>query len=128
MSFSENNVPPSYYVGCTKELGYMLLDIDFTNNMTPLFFQGYHGKRNYSSSFTTLFGGKLMILQGLSSYYERLAADPESGMPPFGTSMENISFALVLAADGTLLEVEDLREHSEKKAASEKDTCSCSRQ
>lgn len=50
-----------------------------------------------------------MILQALNGYYQRLAADSESGMPPFGTSMENISFALVLAADGTLYEVEDLR-------------------
>lgn len=29
----------SYYLGQTKELGYMLLDIDFSNNMTPLFFK-----------------------------------------------------------------------------------------
>lgn len=56
-----------------------------------------------------------MILQALNSYYERLAADSESGMPPYGTSMENISFALVLAADGTLEEVEDLREQDGKK-------------
>ena len=51
-----------------------------------------------------------MILQALNSYYERMASKPESGMPPFGTSVENISFALVLAADGTLRGVEDLRE------------------
>lgn len=51
-----------------------------------------------------------MILQALNSYYERMASVPESGMPPFGTSVENISFALVLAADGTLRSVEDLRE------------------
>lgn len=29
----------SCYLGQTKELGYMLLDIDFSNNMTPLFFK-----------------------------------------------------------------------------------------
>ena len=51
-----------------------------------------------------------MILQALNGYYERMANDPESGMPPFGTSSENISFALVLSADGTLKDVEDLRE------------------
>lgn len=56
-----------------------------------------------------------MILQALNSYYERMATEPESGMPPFGTSVENISFALVLAADGTLRGVEDLREQSGTK-------------
>jgi CRISPR-associated protein Csd1 len=53
-----------------------------------------------------------MILQALNSYYERLADDPGSGIPPFGTSIENISFAVVLAADGALQGVEDLREGS----------------
>ncbi len=56
-----------------------------------------------------------MILQALNSYYERMANDPNSGMPPFGTSLENISFALVLAADGTLKDVEDLREKEGNK-------------
>ncbi len=35
----ENDFPTSCYAGSTKELGYMLLDIDFTNKMTPLFFK-----------------------------------------------------------------------------------------
>lgn len=56
-----------------------------------------------------------MILQALNSYYERLAKEPESGMPPYGTSVENISFALVLGEDGSLRGVEDLREQSGKK-------------
>ena len=56
-----------------------------------------------------------MILQALNSYYERMAIEPESGIPPFGTSVENISFALVLAADGTLRGVEDLREQDGNK-------------
>lgn len=56
-----------------------------------------------------------MILQALNGYYDRMANDPESGMPPFGTSIENISFALVLAEDGTLQEVEDLREQEGNK-------------
>jgi len=33
------DAPPSCYVGQSKDLGYMLLDIDFANNMTPLFFR-----------------------------------------------------------------------------------------
>lgn len=35
----EGEIPDSYYKGHVKELGYMLLDIDFANNKTPLFFK-----------------------------------------------------------------------------------------
>lgn len=35
----EDETPTSHYEGQTKELGYMLLDIDFANDMTPLFFK-----------------------------------------------------------------------------------------
>jgi len=35
----EDDVPASCYAGETKDLGYMLLDIDFANDMTPLFFR-----------------------------------------------------------------------------------------
>ncbi len=35
----EGDIPDSYYKGHVKELGYMLLDIDFANNKTPLFFK-----------------------------------------------------------------------------------------
>ena len=35
----EGDVPQSCYAGEKRELGYMLLDIDFENNMTPLFFK-----------------------------------------------------------------------------------------
>ncbi|NCC05949.1 MAG: hypothetical protein EOM37_18350, partial [Proteobacteria bacterium] len=48
-----------------------------------------------------------MILQALYGYYERMSADSESGMPPYGTSMENISFALVLDGNGNLRGIED---------------------
>ncbi|GAB6111972.1 type I-C CRISPR-associated protein Cas8c/Csd1 [Desulfomicrobium salsuginis] len=51
-----------------------------------------------------------MILQALHGYYERMSADPDSGIPPYGTSTENISFALVLDGDGNLRGIEDLRE------------------
>jgi CRISPR-associated protein Cas5d len=36
---TEESVPESCYFGQTKDLGYMLLDIDFDNDMTPLFFR-----------------------------------------------------------------------------------------
>lgn len=56
-----------------------------------------------------------MILQALHVYYERMSADLDSGMPPYGTSMENISFALVLDNDGNLRGIEDLREADGRK-------------
>jgi CRISPR-associated protein Csd1 len=56
-----------------------------------------------------------MILHALNNYYERMLDQSDSRMPPFGTSVENISFALVLAEDGTLRGVEDLRDQDGKK-------------
>lgn len=50
-----------------------------------------------------------MILQALNSYYHRLLDDPDAEIPLEGTSLENISFVLVLVADGSLVDVEDLR-------------------
>ncbi|MHB1348666.1 MAG: type I-C CRISPR-associated protein Cas5c [Desulfobulbaceae bacterium] len=38
-SLLEDEIPVSPYNGQTKELGYMLLDIDFANEMVPLFFR-----------------------------------------------------------------------------------------
>ena len=35
---AEDSPPLSFYKGQEKDLGYMLLDIDFANNMTPMFF------------------------------------------------------------------------------------------
>ena len=56
-----------------------------------------------------------MILHALNSYYERMLATPGSEMPAFGTSIENISFALVLGEDGTLRNVEPLYELEGRK-------------
>lgn len=56
-----------------------------------------------------------MILQALNSYYKRLAAGSDSEMPPFGTSIENVSFALVLDNAGAIMDVEDLREQDGTK-------------
>jgi CRISPR-associated protein Csd1 len=56
-----------------------------------------------------------MILHALNSYYERMLATPGSEMPAFGTSIENISFALVLDEDGALRNVEPLYELEGKK-------------
>ncbi len=56
-----------------------------------------------------------MILHALNSYYQRMLDDPDAEMSAFGTSVENISFALVLGEDGSLLNIEDLRESEGKK-------------
>ncbi|MEA3362482.1 MAG: type I-C CRISPR-associated protein Cas8c/Csd1 [Thermodesulfobacteriota bacterium] len=51
-----------------------------------------------------------MILHALNNYYQRMMADADADMPAFGTSIENVSFALVLGEDGSLRDIEDLRE------------------
>ena len=56
-----------------------------------------------------------MILQELNRYYERKAAEPDATIPSYGSSVENISFALVLNEGGELQEIEDLREPDGKK-------------
>lgn len=43
-----------------------------------------------------------MILKALVDYYDRLSADPESEVAPFGFSRQKISFIIVLEKDGGL--------------------------
>jgi CRISPR-associated protein Csd1 len=50
-----------------------------------------------------------MILQALNSYYERLAADPDSGVALYGYSRQQISFIIVLDHTGELHEIQDAR-------------------
>ncbi|MEW6219376.1 MAG: type I-C CRISPR-associated protein Cas8c/Csd1 [Thermodesulfobacteriota bacterium] len=57
-----------------------------------------------------------MILQALNEYYERKAAEPGSGIPPYGYGEQKISFCLVLSPAGELVQVVDLREGQGKKA------------
>lgn len=56
-----------------------------------------------------------MILTTLTEYYDRMRSDPDADMPEFGTSVEGISYALVLGKDGDLVEIEDLRVESGNK-------------
>lgn len=55
-----------------------------------------------------------MILSALNDYYQRLLDDPESGIAAPGYSQEKIGFALVLATDGSVVDVHDLRDTSGK--------------
>lgn len=56
-----------------------------------------------------------MILQALNCYYQRLLARGEKGLAPFGYSLEKISYEIVLAPDGSVVEVGDFRSTSGKK-------------
>jgi CRISPR-associated protein Csd1 len=56
-----------------------------------------------------------MILQALNSYYQRLLARGEKGLSPFGYSPEKISYAILLAPDGRVVDVRDIRDTSGKK-------------
>lgn len=56
-----------------------------------------------------------MILSALNDYYQRLLDDPESGVAAPGYSQEKIGYAIVLAADGNIVDVIDLRDTSGKK-------------
>lgn len=56
-----------------------------------------------------------MILQALSSYYERLAADSDSGVAPEGFAEQPVGFCLELSEDGKLTNVYDLRKEQGNK-------------
>lgn len=56
-----------------------------------------------------------MILAALNDYYQRLLDDEDSGISPPGYSSEKISYVIVLSADGTVLDVLDLRDTNGKK-------------
>lgn len=51
-----------------------------------------------------------MILQSLTKLYGRLAEDPENGLPLTGYSQQNITFKLIIRADGSLVEIQDARQ------------------
>jgi CRISPR-associated protein Csd1 len=56
-----------------------------------------------------------MILQALTRYYQRLQDRGATGIARYGYSPEKISYELLLAPDGHLLQVNDLRDTSGKK-------------
>ncbi|KLD79929.1 type I-C CRISPR-associated protein Cas8c/Csd1 [Xanthomonas hyacinthi] len=56
-----------------------------------------------------------MILSALADYYQRLLDDPASGIAAPGYSQEKIGYAIVLAADGNVVAVEDEHHYDGKK-------------
>lgn len=57
-----------------------------------------------------------MILQALYEYYQRKAADPESGIAPEGFEWKEIPFLVVLDRNGNFVTLEDTRSGEEKRA------------
>lgn len=55
-----------------------------------------------------------MILQALYEYYQRKAADPESGIAPRGYEHKEIPFIIVIDRDGKFVNLEDTAEPNSK--------------
>ncbi|MCW8125117.1 type I-C CRISPR-associated protein Cas8c/Csd1 [Microbulbifer halophilus] len=56
-----------------------------------------------------------MILSALDGYYHRLIEEGKEGVAPIGFSQEKVSYALILAENGSLVDVQDVRDTSGKK-------------
>ena len=56
-----------------------------------------------------------MILHALDQLYGRLREDPKNRLPPVGYSRQRIGFRIVLQPDGTLFEIQDIREVDGKR-------------
>lgn len=56
-----------------------------------------------------------MILQKLCEYYDRVDADPTQAISQEGFAPQKVSFAVVINEDGTLHEIQDVRDMSGKK-------------
>jgi CRISPR-associated protein Csd1 len=56
-----------------------------------------------------------MILQALNRYYQRLLERQEPGLSPLGYSPEKISYEILLARNGAVVQVNDIRDTSGKK-------------
>src|SRR5690606_18403660 len=59
--------------------------------------------------------GAQMILQALYEYYQRKAADPDSGISPNGFEPKEIPFVIVLDREGHFVALEDTRSGDGKK-------------
>lgn len=55
-----------------------------------------------------------MILQALNNYFDRKAADPDSGIAPIGFQYKKLSFVFVLDQNGTLVQIEEISKTANK--------------
>jgi CRISPR-associated protein Csd1 len=60
-------------------------------------------------------GGEDVILQALARYHQRLIERGDESIAPYGYSPEKISYEIVLASDGSVVQVNDIRDTSGKK-------------
>jgi len=51
-----------------------------------------------------------MILHALTEYYDRVAANPDSGIAPLGFEKKELQFLIVIDRDGKFINIEDTRE------------------
>jgi len=56
-----------------------------------------------------------MILQALNQLYDRLAPDVDYDLPRPGTSVQDITFEIVLKSDGSLIDIQDARAGTKAK-------------
>ncbi len=56
-----------------------------------------------------------MILQALKEYYDRKAADPDSGIAPEGFERKEIPFVIVIKSNGDFVHLEDTREQKGRR-------------
>lgn len=56
-----------------------------------------------------------MILQALARYYRRLIEQQGEGIAPYGYSPEKVSYAILLAPDGAVVDVHNIQDTSGKK-------------
>ena len=56
-----------------------------------------------------------MILQALKEYYDRKAADPDSGIAPLGWERKALPFLVALLPDGSPVNIEDTQVPDGKK-------------
>ena len=89
----------------TRELGWMLYDLDYSHPADPQ--QNFSGQRWRAGGSILIkrSGGTRMILQALKEYYDRKTADLENGIAPRGW-LRRIDFVIVVTLDGTFKQLD----------------------
>jgi hypothetical protein len=102
----------------TRELGWMLHDLDFTHptDPQPRFFNARRWKQGVIE-VPPFEEAHRMILQALNSYYRRKCDDPDPAqrLPAFGLEQKDIPFVLEITATGELVQLRDTRTPQGKK-------------